>query len=419
MPNLEHVQLLLQGSDRWNRWRLLYPKVRIDCRNADLGRIELSRADLSKVDLSGAYLYKADLSEAHLGKANMNGANLSGADFSKANLSRTSISRAYLNGASFNQANMNRADLSESNLTKASLNEANLQEADLSESTLIKADLIEANLRKADLSGANLREADLREADLRDANLRNADLRNANLRGANLRGADLSEADLSNLMVGESIFALINVHTTKGLSKVVHVSPSQIELHTMQFPQDGSALIFLRGAGVPEEWISFYQTHMMLPVQYYTCFICYASHDEMLARRLHADLQDYGVRCWFAFEDMRVGDKIRSRIDEAIHMQEKLLLLLSRGALASDWVANEVETALEKETRQKRDVLFPIRLDESVMDTPQAWAATLRRTRHIGDFTHWTDPQAYQQAFDRLLRDLKKAEQPHDQETRQ
>ena len=34
-------------------------------------------------------------------------------------------------------------------------------------------------------------------------------------------------------------------------------------------------------------------------------------------------------------------------------------------------------------------------------------AATLRRTRHIGNFAAWTNPQAYQIAFERLLRDLK------------
>jgi hypothetical protein len=28
-------------------------------------------------------------------------------------------------------------------------------------------------------------------------------------------------------------------------------------------------------------------------------------------------------------------------------------------------------------------------------------------TRHIGDFSRWTEPAAYQKAFKRLLRDLK------------
>ena len=41
------------------------------------------------------------------------------------------------------------------------------------------------------------------------------------------------------------------------------------------------------------------------------------------------------------------------------------------------------------------------------MAADEAWAAEIRRTRHIGDFTRWKDHDAYTTAFDRLLRDLK------------
>jgi hypothetical protein len=41
------------------------------------------------------------------------------------------------------------------------------------------------------------------------------------------------------------------------------------------------------------------------------------------------------------------------------------------------------------------------------MKTNQAWAADIRHTRHIGDFSRWKDHDAYQQAFERLPRDLK------------
>jgi hypothetical protein len=96
------------------------------------------------------------------------------------------------------------------------------------------------------------------------------------------------------------------------------------------------------------------------------------------------------------------------RIDEAIRVHDKLLLVLSRSSVESAWVEKEVETAFEKERRQgNKPVLFPIRLDDAVMQTDQAWAADVRRTRHIGDFTRWKDHDAYQQAFQRLLRDLK------------
>jgi hypothetical protein len=41
------------------------------------------------------------------------------------------------------------------------------------------------------------------------------------------------------------------------------------------------------------------------------------------------------------------------------------------------------------------------------MQTQQAWAASLRRMRHIGEFSEWKDHGSYQKALRRLLRDLK------------
>jgi hypothetical protein len=58
-------------------------------------------------------------------------------------------------------------------------------------------------------------------------------------------------------------------------------------------------------------------------------------------------------------------------------------------------------------TQNNKLVLFPILLYDAVMETDQAWAASLRRTRHIGDFRAWKDHDPYQKSFERLLRDLK------------
>jgi hypothetical protein len=51
--------------------------------------------------------------------------------------------------------------------------------------------------------------------------------------------------------------------------------------------------------------------------------------------------------------------------------------------------------------------LSVIRLDDAVMAVEEGWAADIRRTRHIGDFTNWKDDDAYAKGFARLLRDLK------------
>ena len=86
--------------------------------------------------------------------------------------------------------------------------------------------------------------------------------------------------------------------------------------------------------------------------------------------------------------------------------------ILTEESVGSRWVGREVEAAFEEETRRKRLMLFPIRLDHEVMETDKDWAAEIRRTRHIGDFTNWKDHDAYQEAFDRLINDLKQESRP-------
>lgn len=265
---------------------------------------------------------------------------------------------------------------------------------------------------RTNLAGANFGEAvveagvHIRYLHIRVKFIR-ANLAGANLLSTNFSGADLSATNFSETQTWLTIFSNIDLSVAKGLDTVKHLGPSIIGIDTIYLSRGNIPEIFLRGVGAPDPLITYARSLINTPIEYYTVFISYSSKDEVLAHRLHADLQAHGVRCWFAPEDMKIGDKIRARIDEAIYLQDKLLLLLSEHSIASAWVENEVEAALENEDRQQREVLFPVRLDDAMMQTSRAWAATLRRTRHMGDFTRWTDPQMYQSAFDRLLRDLK------------
>src|SRR5713226_1577484 len=116
----------------------------------------------------------------------------------------------------------------------------------------------------------------------------------------------------------------------------------------------------------------------MSPTEFHSCFISYSSYDQDVAERLYKDLQSKGVRCWYAPYHMKIGDKIRLSIDESIQAFDKLLLILSKHSVASQWVETEVETAFEQERQQNKLVLFPIRIDETVMQTKQSWAADIR-----------------------------------------
>jgi TIR domain/Pentapeptide repeats (8 copies) len=349
MANPEHLQILKQGVETWNAWRKQHEDIR------------------------------PDLSEANLSEAILSGADLSEANFEAANLSKAKLSKA---------------NLSEAKLSEANLSEANLSEANLFAASLVEADLTGASLSFADLFGAILTGADLTGADLTVASLINADLTGANL---------------SRVSLHDTIFGNTNLTAVQGLETCFHEGPSILD-HRVLARSGPLPLAFLRGCGLPEALIDYLPSLLNEPFQFYSCFISYASKDHAFAERLYADLQNKGVRCWFAPEDMKIGDRIRPRIDETIRLYDKLLLVLSKTSVASQWVEQEVETALARERQQGTTILFPVRIDNTVLTLETGWPALLHRTLHIGDFRRWKTHDVYKQAFDRLLRDLKAAE---------
>jgi hypothetical protein len=138
-----------------------------------------------------------------------------------------------------------------------------------------------------------------------------------------------------------------------------------------------------------------------------SCFISYSSKDTKLAERLYGDLKTNGVLCWFAPQDLAWGSKTWDSIDKAIQMREKVLLLLSRNSINSGWVEDEVSKAYAEERRRNRLVLFPVRLDDAIMETDRPWAVKLRDQRNIGDFRRWRTASHYRKNLEALLGWLK------------
>jgi TIR domain/Pentapeptide repeats (8 copies) len=297
---------------------------------------------------------------------------------------------------------------------------SNLRGADLSEADLSGADLVEADLSRADLTRVKLGAAVLRWADLDAANLSRADLTGTNLGGAFLGGANLSEAyivganlsgayltgaKLQKAQLYQTVFGDVDLSAVTGLETCQHLGPSIIDFRTLQ--RSGRLpLAFLRGVGLPDNLIDYLPSLLNQAIQMYSCFISYSSKDQNFAERLHGDLQNKGVRCWIASHHLPIGAKTWDAIDEAIRLQDKLLLILSKNSIASDWVEDEVNKAFAEERARKQLVLFPVRIDDSIMQTSEPWARKLRDQRNIGDFVKWKDHDAYQESLEKLLRDL-------------
>jgi len=306
-----------------------------------------------------------------------------------------------LSGAGLPEAKLSGANLRWVDLTETDLNGADLRGTDFRGAHLIEANLNAAHLDGADLSGAILSGANLRGVNLSSANLSGADLTEANLNGANLNGVNVRVAEL-----GYTSFGGANLRNVTGLDSCHHIGPSYLD-YFMLAQSWPLPVPFLRGCGLPSQYIDNLPSLLMEAGQFYSCFISHSTKDKKFAERIWGDLQNKNVPCWYAPEDLKIGDRFQERIEESIRVHDKLLLVLSENFVDSTWVEREVLAAREREDRTGKLVLFPIRLDDAVMVASRAWAADLRRTRHIGDFTHWKDHDSYQKAFERLLRDLK------------
>lgn len=419
MANEEHLKLIKRGLDAWNTWREENPVDQPDLSGADLREANLNGANLVgtklvAANLSGAALIRADLSGADLRGADLTRAYLVDALLRDAHLNESNLSEARLDGANFQNAKLTRANLSLGRDIGVDFGGADLRAADLSE-----ANLCRSRFANVDLTDADLTSADLEDADLSGALLSGADLGDARLFGANLGGARLDGANLTLARIGNTTFGNTDLSGALGLETVFHWGPSTIGIDTL-FRSDGKIPeVFLREAGVPEDFITFVPSLVGRAIEFYSCFISFSHHDEEFSRRLHSRMRSENLRVWFAPEDMKGGRKLHEEIFRAIQIHDKLLLVLSENSMKSEWVITEIRRARKIENEEKRRKLFPIRLVDFEAiekwecfdtDTKKDLAIEVREY-YVPDFTDWKDHDTFEAEFRKLLRDLR-AETP-------
>jgi hypothetical protein len=365
MANQLHLKILQQGVEEWNQWRDDYPDI---------------KPDLSEADLSGMTLMKADFESANLSKTVLHGAMLSRACFRRANLDRTDFSGASLVGADFSLAKLGNTNFD-------------------------RASLIKADFSDASLTGTHLYKADLSEACLI---------------GANFFFSNLVETIFRNAVFGLSEFSNVDLSQSIDLETATHAHPSTIGIDTIYESEGKIPESFLLGCGLPQQFIDYIPLLIgaVEPLQFRSCFISYSTKDEEFAKRLHSRLRDAKVRVWFAPEDIKGGVKLYDQIERAIQLHDRLLIVLSENSLQSEWVMTEIRKAREAEKRENRRKLFPIRLADFGQirqwncfdaDSGKDLAVEVREY-FIPDFSNWKDHDSFEKAFERLLRDLREAE---------
>lgn len=395
MAKKEHLDLIRQGVHVWNKRKANHPEEKPD----------FSDANLSFSNLSYANFRQANFWEANLNKAKLWGVNFSGADLCFADMSGTSLSRSNLRGA---------------NLTNADLSGADLRKADLRNTKLWGTNLSRANLRGANLSRADLTEADLSHANLEFTNCRGADLSDAELHHAKLSHTDLSYADLTRADLTEAViewstFGNADLSTLKGLDTVRHNGPSVIGIDTTYRSGGNISDTFLRGTGIPENFIYYMALLAGQPVRFYSCFISHTPGDREFADQLRSDLCKKGIRCWLTeYQTNNTYQPEPFRIPYTA-----ILPVFSKETVTNELTPKEIKAALEEERRRKKIMLFPILLDSvavqkykpvlsknSARPEQENESRNISHSRYIADFSGWKEPEQYKAALNRLITEI-------------
>jgi len=122
-------------------------------------------------------------------------------------------------------------------------------------------------------------------------------------------------------------------------------------------------------------------------------FVSHSSKDIAFAERLVADLNEAGADAWLDTTELGAGN-FQQRISEALGQCEWFVLVLTRSALQSPWVRQEVDAANAlKHSGQIRDLIFVRAEPVEHRDVPALW-----RVYNMFDATH-----NYEDACDRAL----------------
>jgi hypothetical protein len=110
-------------------------------------------------------------------------------------------------------------------------------------------------------------------------------------------------------------------------------------------------------------------------------FLSHNRQDKDIARGLGAQLTLAGAYVWFDEWEVRAGDSIPGKVNEALAAVDTVILLWSTNANRSKWVRAELETAITRAMEDRSFRVITVRLD----DTPLPALLRPLRWVELGD----------------------------------
>ena len=93
-------------------------------------------------------------------------------------------------------------------------------------------------------------------------------------------------------------------------------------------------------------------------------FISYSHEDKDFVDRLASQLMLSHVHVWVDRLELKVGDSLITRIQEALNESTALLVVLSGASVKSEWCKKEINSGLVRELEEKKGLILPVLLEK-------------------------------------------------------
>jgi len=125
-------------------------------------------------------------------------------------------------------------------------------------------------------------------------------------------------------------------------------------------------------------------------------FLSHTSSDKPFVRKLANDLRANGHTVWIDEAEINIGDSLIGKIRDGLDSVDYVAVVLSKASVKSTWVQKELEIASNREIKEKKKVVLPIKIE----DVP---LPGFLEGKFYGDFS---DPLEYDEKLNLLLRAL-------------
>lgn len=96
-------------------------------------------------------------------------------------------------------------------------------------------------------------------------------------------------------------------------------------------------------------------------------FISYSNQDTDFVDKLAFDLKSVGTNIFYAKWEVKVGDSIVEKINEALLSHDHLIIVLSSNSVKSNWVKKEINSSLMRQLEEKEIKIKPILIENCEM----------------------------------------------------